>query len=74
MTKEKYIKRVNENFKGESRNLLLKQIDLFYKENPKEFKSIYKDSKDFLKNIKIEVKSNIEIIEKGNLNGGIYHE
>lgn len=28
---EKYIKRVNENFVGESKNLLLKQIDLFYR-------------------------------------------
>ena len=26
------------------------------------------------KNLEIEVKSNIKIIEKGNLNGGIYHE
>ena len=49
--------------------------DLFYKENPKEFMNIYKKSKEnFLNNIKIEVKSNIEIIEKGNLNGGIYYE
>ena len=31
MKKEKYIKIVNEKFVGESKNLLLKQIDLFYK-------------------------------------------
>ena len=32
MKKEKYIKIVNEKFVGESKNLLLKQIDLFYKQ------------------------------------------
>ncbi|MBQ8681707.1 MAG: Ger(x)C family spore germination protein [Bacilli bacterium] len=49
--------------------------DLLYKTNPKEYKKIIKDSEqDFLKDLYIKVKSNIEIIEKGNLNGGIYHE
>lgn len=46
--------------------------DLFYKSNPKETKKLIKKEKDnFLKNIKIEVKSNVKIVEKGNLNGGI---
>ena len=49
--------------------------DLFYKTNPKEYKKI-KDNwyKDIYKNLEIEVKSDIEIFEKGNLNGGILHE
>lgn len=46
--------------------------DLFYKSNPKETKKLIKKEKDnFLKNINIEVKSNVKIVEKGNLNGGI---
>lgn len=49
--------------------------DLFYKTNPKEYKEIIKTLDDnFLKELKIKVKSNITIIEKGNLNGGIYNE
>ena len=49
--------------------------DLFYKSDAKEFKKMYKKLKNnFLNEIEIEVKSNIEIIEKGNLNGGIYNE
>lgn len=49
--------------------------DLFYKTNPKEYKKIIKESKEkFLKDLNIKVKSNIKIIEKGNLNGGIYRE
>jgi len=49
--------------------------DLFYKTNPKFYKKIIKDlDDDFLSNLNFEVKSKIEIIEKGNLNGGIYNE
>ena len=49
--------------------------DLFYKKNPKEHKKLIKKFGDnFLNNIEIKVKSNIKIIEKGNLNGGIYRE
>lgn len=49
--------------------------DLFYKSDAKKFKKIYKKLKNnFLNELEIEVKSNIEIIEKGNLNGGIYNE
>ena len=47
--------------------------DLFYKENPNKYKKLIKEYKDdFLNNISYKVKSNIELIEKGNLNGGIY--
>lgn len=47
--------------------------EIFYKENPKEYKKLIKEYKDdFLNNISYKVKSNIELIEKGNLNGGIY--
>lgn len=47
--------------------------DLFYKENPNKYKELIKEYKDdFLNNISYKVKSNIELIEKGNLNGGIY--
>ena len=42
MKKEKYIKRVNENFDGDSKNLLLKQIDLFYKNDCSIQKNKYK--------------------------------
>lgn len=49
--------------------------DIIYKNNPKEHKQI-KDNwyKEIFPNLKIEVKSKIAIIEKGNLNGGTYHE
>ena len=47
--------------------------DLFYKENPKYYKKLIKEYDiDFLNNITYKVKSDIKIIEKGNLNGGIY--
>lgn len=46
--------------------------DLFYKSDPKEYKKLIKElGNKFLNNLEIKVKSNIEIIEKGNLNGGI---
>lgn len=50
-------------------------LDLFYKTDPSYYKKI-KDTwyEETLPNLEIEVKSNIEIIEKGNLNGGLYHE
>lgn len=49
--------------------------DLFYKSNPKKYKKLIKElGDDFLKELNINVKSNIKIIEKGNLNGGIYNE
>ena len=47
--------------------------DLFYKENPKEYKKIVSKYGDkFLSGLDIKVKSSIELIEKGNLNGGIH--
>lgn len=42
MEKEKYIERVNKDFVGESKNLLLKQIDLFYKDDGVIQKNKYK--------------------------------
>lgn len=50
-------------------------LDLFYKKDPKYYKTI-KDEwyEKIFPNLEIEVKSKIEIIEKGNLNGGLYHE
>lgn len=49
--------------------------DLFYKTDPKEYKKLKKELGDkFLENLDIKVTSNIEIIEKGNLNGGVYNE
>lgn len=50
MKKEKYIKIVNEKFVGESKNLLLKQIDLFYKNDCSIQKNKYKIGEEvFLK-------------------------
>jgi spore germination protein KC len=49
--------------------------DLFYKTNPKQYKKLVKELGDnFLTSLNIKVKSDIRIIEKGNLNGGIYNE
>ena len=49
--------------------------DLYYKTDPKYFKEI-KDKwhDEYFNNIEIEVKSKINIFEKGNLNGVIYNE
>jgi len=49
--------------------------DLFYKSDPKKYKKLIKELGDNLLNeLNIKVKSNIKIIEKGNLNGGIVDE
>lgn len=49
--------------------------DMYYKKDPKKFKKM-KDKwyEDYFKNIDIEVKSDVNIFEKGNLNGGLYDE
>ena len=49
--------------------------DLFYKKDPQKYNDL-KDSwyDETYQNLEIEVKANIELFEKGNLNGGIYHE
>ena len=49
--------------------------DLFYKTDPKYYKSI-KDKwySDIFNNLDIEVKSNIVIKQKGNLTGGIKND
>lgn len=49
--------------------------DLFYKENNKYYKKIKDDwDSKILKNLKIEVDSKIEIVEQGNILGGIKNE
>lgn len=49
--------------------------DLFYKKDPKVYQNLKKNwDKGGFENLNIEVKSNLMIIEKGNLNGGVYHE
>lgn len=49
--------------------------DMFYKKDAKYYKDKIKDNwKEIFHNLDIEVKSKIEIFEKGNLNGGLYHE
>ena len=46
--------------------------DLFYKENNKYYKKIKDDwDSEILKNLKIEVDSKLEIVEQGNILGGI---
>lgn len=49
--------------------------DYIYKSNPKYFKKIKNTYyQETFPNLKITIKSNIQGIEKGNLNGGIYYE
>ena len=49
--------------------------DMFYKKDAKYYKKNIKDNwKKLFHNLNIEVKSKIEIFEKGNLNGGLYYE
>lgn len=49
--------------------------DLFYKKNPKAYKKLKENwYTETLPNLEIEVKSDIVIFEKGNLNGGLYDE
>lgn len=49
--------------------------DMFYKKNAKYYKKHIKDNwNELFHNLDIEVKSKIEIFEKGNLNGGLYNE
>lgn len=85
---DKEIKNIEKDFNKEVEELINKTIkninnkynsdiygfrELFYKENPKEYKKLIKEYKDdLLNNISYKVNSNIELIEKGNLNGGIY--
>ncbi len=49
--------------------------ELFYKKDPKYYQKIKNDwYEKIFPNLKIKVKSNITVFEKGNLNGGSYHE
>ena len=49
--------------------------EMCYKSSPKYYKKVFKEwDKDLFNNIKVKVKSDIEIVEQGNLLGGIKHE
>lgn len=49
--------------------------DMFYKKDPKAYKKLKNNwYNDTFPNLEIEVKSDITIFEKGNLDGGLYHE
>lgn len=49
--------------------------DMFYKKDAKYYKENIKDNwNKIFHNLNIKVSSKIEIFEKGNLNGGLYHE
>ena len=49
--------------------------DMFYKKDAKYYKEHIKDNwEELFHDLDIEVKSKIEIFEKGNLNGGLYNE
>ena len=87
---DKDIKKIEKKFNNNIEKLVLNTIDstnnkynsdiygfrdLFYKSNPKKYKKLIKELEDdFLNELNIKVKSNIKIIEKGNLNGGIVDE
>ena len=87
---DKDIKKIEKEFNDNIEKLILNTIDstnnkynsdiygfrdLFYKKNPKKYKKLIKELGDnFLNELNIKVKSNIKIIEKGNLNGGIVDE
>lgn len=87
---EKEIKKIEKKFNKDIEELVKETIestndkynsdiygfkDLFYKTKPKEYKKLIKEvGDDFLSSLDIEIKSNITLIEKGNINGGIYNE
>ena len=74
-TTEKFIKKNIESTINKYNSDIYGFRDMFYKKDPKAYKKL-KDNwyKETLPNLKIEVKSDITIFEKGNLNGGLYHE
>lgn len=90
LTKDKEIKKIQKKLNDYTEDIVFESIkkiideynadiygfeDMFYKKNPSYYKENMKDNWDeVMKNLDIEVKSNISIIEKGNLNGGLYHE
>ena len=90
LKKEKNIKKVQNKLNSDIEKLIKNSIkdtitkynsdiygfkDLYYKTDPKKFNTI-KDKwyKEILSSIKIEVKSDIQIVEQGNLIGGLEHE
>ena len=49
--------------------------DMFYKKDASYYKKNIKDNwDDYFKNLDIKVNSTIKIVEKGNINGGLYYE
>ena len=75
-TVEKMIKETIENTNNLYNSDIYGFKNLFYKTNPQEFKKLIKEIKEenFLTNINYKINSNITLIEKGSLNGGIYND
>lgn len=90
LTKEKSIKKIQKDLNSHIEKLIKKTIkntnkkynsdiygfeDLFYKTDNKYYKKIKdKWNDEIYNNLKIEVNSKIEIVEQGNLLGGLKHE
>lgn len=72
---EKIVKKSIENITKTYKSDIYGFEDMFYKKDAKYYKENLQDNWDeILENLDIKVKSTIEIIEKGNLNGGLYYE
>lgn len=87
---EKIIQKIQKDFNHTIEELITKSIknttqkfnsdiygfrDLFYKTDPNGYQKMKGNwYQDVFPNLEIEVKSKVELIEKGNLNGGVYHE
>lgn len=74
-TTEKFIKNNIESVIKKYNSDIYGFRDMFYKKDPKTYKKLKNNwYKEIFPNLEIEVKSNITIFEKGNLNGGLHHE
>ena len=90
LTQEENIKKIEKDLNKNIEKIIKESIDnnaskyssdiygfkeMCYKSYPKYYKKVYKEwDKDLFNNIKVKVKSDIEIVEQGNLLGGIKHE
>lgn len=90
LTQEENIKKIEKDLNKNIEKIIKESIDnnaskyssdiygfkeMCYKSSPKYYKKVYKEwDKDLFNNIKVKVKSDIEIVEQGNLLGGIKHE
>ena len=90
LTNEENIKKIEKDLNKNIEKIIKESIDnnaskyssdiygfkeMCYKSSPKYYKKVYKEwDKDLFNNIKVKVKSDIEIVEQGNLLGGIKHE